>query len=43
MADKQSLLAGVKLKYEKLESEDYLIKRLRNWRNRMRRKQKGKQ
>lgn len=43
MADKQSLLAGVKLEYEKLESEDYLIKRLRNWRNRMRRKQKDRQ
>ena len=43
MADKQSLLAGVKLEYEKLEREDYLIKRLRNWRDRMRRKQKGKQ
>lgn len=43
MADKQSLLAGVKLEYEKLESEDYLIKRLRNWRNRMLRKQKDKQ
>ncbi len=43
MADKKSLLAGVKLEYEKLESEDYLIKRLRNWRDRMRRKQKGKQ
>mgnify|MGYP001106347816 FL=1 len=43
MADKQSLLAGVKLEHERLESEDYLIKRLRNWRNRMRRKQKGKQ
>lgn len=43
MADKKSLLAGVKLEYEKLESEDCLIKRLRNWRNRMRRKQKGKQ
>ena len=43
MVDKQSLLAGVKLEYEKLESEDYLIKRLRNWRNRMRRKQKDKQ
>lgn len=43
MADKQSLLAGVKLEYEKLESEDYLVKRLRNWRNRMRRKQKDKQ
>lgn len=43
MADKQSLLAGVKLECEKLESEDYLIKRLRNWRNRMRRKQKDKQ
>ena len=43
MADKKSLLAGVKLEYEKLESEDYLIKRLRNWHNRMRRKQKGKQ
>ena len=43
MADKKSLLAGMKLEYEKLESEDYLIKRLRNWRNRMRRKQKGKQ
>lgn len=43
MADKKSLLAGVKLEYEKLESEDYLIKRLRNWRNRMRRKQKDKQ
>lgn len=43
MSNKQSLLAGVKLEYEKLESEDYLIKRLRNWRNRMRRKQKDKQ
>lgn len=43
MADKQSLLAGVKLEYERLESEDYLIKRLRNWLNRMRRKQKDKQ
>ena len=43
MADKRSLLAGVKLEYERLESEDYLIKRLRNWRNRMRRKQKDKQ
>lgn len=43
MVDKQSLLSSVKLEYERLESEDYLIKRLRNWRNRMRRKQKGKQ
>ena len=43
MADKQSLLAGVQLEYDRLESEDYLIKRLRNWRNRMRRKQKDKQ
>ena len=42
MADKQSLLSSVKLEYERLESEDCLIKRLRNWRNRMRRKQRGK-
>ena len=43
MSSKTSLLDNFKLKYERLESEDYLMRRIRNWRARMKRRKQRKE